>query len=317
MDSPERRGMITDDSWKLAGKADALRLRARMMDAVRRFFREEDFLEVETPLRIPAPAPESHIEAVASGQWFLQTSPELCMKRLLAAGYPRIFQISKCFRQGERGERHLPEFTLLEWYRAQADYRTLMEDCQALLALVARELGFPGVLPRQGGWIDLSPPWERITVREAFGRYATLSADEALGTDRFDELLTGEVEPHLGILRPVFLCDYPVELAALARAKEGDPGTAERFELYLDGIEMANGFSELIDVQEQRRRFVEALGERSRQGSAPYPMPEKFLAALAGMPPSAGIALGLDRLAMLLAGKSRIDDAVAFTPESL
>ena len=309
--------MIEDDSWKLADRADDLRLRDRMIRAIRRFFLEQDFLEVETPLRIPAPAPESHIDAVVSGEWFLHTSPELCMKRLLAAGYPRIFQICKCFRAGERGDRHLPEFTILEWYRGGADYRTLMNDCEALISYVAGELGFGGAVSRQGREIHLRVPWERITVREAFTRYATTTAAEALRMDRFDEILACEVEPHLGRDRPVFLYEYPVELGALARVKEGDPGIAERFELYFAGLELANAFSELTDAREQRRRFEDAARDRRLNGSLPYPMPERFLTALPQMPPSAGIALGVDRLAMLFADKSRIDDVVAFTPESL
>jgi lysyl-tRNA synthetase class 2 len=309
--------MTVDDSWNLAVRADALRLRARMIQLIRRFFLERDFLEVETPLRIPAPAPESHIDAVASGEWFLHTSPELCMKRLLAAGFPRIFQLCKCFRAGERGDRHLPEFTILEWYRGGTDYRTLMDDCEALILYIATGLGFGGVLSRQGREIRLSAPWERITVREAFARYATAPAAEALSMGRFDEILTGEVEPHLGMHRPVFLYEYPVELGALARVKEGDPGIAERFELYVSGLEMANAFSELTDAREQRRRFEEASRDRRLNGSPPYPMPERFLAALPQMPPSAGIALGVDRLVMLFADRSRIDDVVAFTPETL
>jgi len=309
--------MNVDDSWKLAAKKDALRRRALMIRTIRRFFQDQDFLEVETPLRIPAPAPESHTDAVASGEWFLQPSPELCMKRLLAAGYPRIFQICKCFRAGERGDRHLPEFTMLEWYREGTDYRTLMDDCEALITLVARELGIDGIFSRQGREIRLGIPWERITVREAFRRYATMTAAEALGTDRFDEILACEVEPHLGMENPVFLYEYPVELGALARVKEGDPGIAERFELYCSGLELANAFSELTDAREQRRRFEEAFRDRRRNGSPLYPMPERFLAALPQMSPSAGIALGVDRLAMLLADKSRIDEVVAFTPESL
>jgi len=306
-----------DDSWKLAAKEDALRLRARMIRAIRRFFLKQDFLEVETPLRIPAPAPESHIDAVASGEWFLQPSPELCMKRLLAAGYPRIFQICKCFRAGERGDRHLPEFTMIEWYREGTDYRTLMDDCEALITVVARELGIDGIFSRQGREIRLGIPWERITVREAFRRYATMTAAEALRMNRFDEILACEVEPHLGMESPVFLYEYPAELGALARVKEGDPGIAERFELYCAGLELANAFSELTDAREQRRRFEEASRDRRLNGSSLYPMPERFLAALPQMSPSAGIALGVDRLAMLLADKSRIDEVVAFTPESL
>ncbi len=309
--------MTVDDSWKLAAKEDALRRRTRMIRAIRRFFQDQDFLEVETPLRIPAPAPESHIDPVASGEWFLQPSPELCMKRLLAAGYPRIFQICKCFRAGERGDRHLPEFTMLEWYRKGTDYRTLMDDCEALITLVARELGIDGVFSRQGREIRLGIPWERITVREAFRRYATMTAAEALRTNRFDEILACEIEPHLGMESPVFLYEYPAELGALARVKEGDPGIAERFELYCAGLELANAFSELTDAGEQRRRFEKASRDRRLNGSPLYPIPERFLAALQQMSPSAGIALGVDRLAMLLADKSRIDDVVAFTPEFL
>jgi lysyl-tRNA synthetase class 2 len=309
--------MIEDDSWKLAGRANTLRLRARMIQAIRRFFQEQDFLEVETPLRIPAPAPEFHIDAIPSGDWFLQTSPELCMKRLLAAGYPKIFQLCKCFRAGERGDRHLPEFTMLEWYREGKDYRTLMEDCEALITSVAGELGIDGVIFWQGRKIRLGIPWERITVHEAFSRYATMTAAEALRTDRFDEIFACEVEPRLGMESPVFLYEYPVELGALARVKDGDPGIAERFELYCAGLELANAFSELTDAEEQRRRFEEASRERRLNGSPLYPMPERFLEALTQMPPSAGIALGVDRLAMLLADKARIDEVVAFTPESL
>ena len=309
--------MSAGDSWNLARRADALLLRARMTRAIRRFFQERDFLEVETPLRIPAPAPESHIDAVASGEWFLHTSPELCMKRLLAAGFPRIFQLCKCFRAGERGDRHLPEFTILEWYRGGTDYLTLMDDCEALVREAAADLGSGSTLLWQGRAIRLDGPWERITVREAFARYTTTTAAEALRTDRFDEILTAEVEPRLGAGRPVFLYEYPAELGALARVKEGDPGIAERFELYIAGMEMANAFSELTDPLEQRRRFAAADRDRRRSGKLPYPMPEPFLSALPQMPPSAGIALGVDRLAMLFADKRRIDEVVAFTPESL
>ena len=309
--------MIEDDSWKLAVRADALRLRARMIRAIRRFFLDQDFLEIDTPIRIPAPAPELHIDAVAAGAWFLHASPELCMKRLLAAGYSRIFQICKCFRAGERGDRHLPEFTMLEWYRSGADYRTLMDDCEALISSVVREIGLDGVVSWQGRRIGLKAPWERISVRDAFARYATISAAEALRTDRFDEVLACEIEPRLGMGIPVFMYDYPVEQGALARVTERDPGIAERFELYIAGLELANAFSELIDAGEQRRRFEEAAQERRRKGSPVYPMPERFLQALPRMAPSAGIALGVDRLVMLLADKSRIDDVGAFTPESL
>jgi lysyl-tRNA synthetase class 2 len=306
-----------DKDWRLTGKADVLRLRAAMTRSIRRFFLDQDFLECETPLRIPAPAPESHIDAVASGEWFLQTSPELCMKRLLAAGYPKIFQICKCFRAGERGACHLPEFTMLEWYRTGTDYRALMDDCERLIACIAGELGLGGAVSRQGRRISLAPPWERITVREAFARYAGVGVEEALISDRFDEIMVCAIEPHLGMERPVFLYEYPAELGAMARVKTEDREVAERFELYIAGLELANAFSELTDSEEQRRRFEEASRDRRLKNCPAYPLPERFLAALFHMPPSAGIAFGMDRLAMILADQATIDAVVAFTPESL
>lgn len=306
-----------DEGWRLTAKMDAMRLRAQMFRSVRRFFYDQDFLEVETPARIPAPAPESHIDAVPSGDWFLHTSPELCMKRLLAAGYPKIFQICKCFRAGERGARHLPEFTILEWYRAGADYRTLMEDCEALISDVAGELGGRERLPWQGRMVSLQRPWERLSVKEAFARHTRLTVSDALKADRFDEAMACDIEPHLGLERPVFLYDYPAELGALARVKIDAPGIAERFELYIGGVELANAFSELTDAKEQRRRFEHANSVRLLHGQTACPISESFLAALPRMPPSAGIALGLDRLAMIMADKDRIDDVVAFTSETL
>jgi lysyl-tRNA synthetase class 2 len=306
-----------DEDWRLSCKADVLRLRAVMIRAIRRFFLDQDFLEIETPIRIPAPAPEFHIEPAASGEWFLQTSPELCMKRLLAAGYPKIYQICKCFRAGERGSRHLPEFTLLEWYRAGTDYLTLMDDCESLIACVAKELGLGGVISRQGDKIGLTPPWERLTVREAFSLYAEVSVEEALMGDRFDEIMACAIEPHLGRERPVFLYEYPATLGALARVKAEDREVAERFELYIDGMELANAFSELTDPVEQRQRFEKVSRNRRLENGSATPLPERFLKSLSRMPPSAGIALGLDRLAMILADQTIIDAVVAFTPESL
>jgi len=294
-----------------------LRLRAVLIQALRTFFIDRGYLEVETPLRIPAPAPEAHIVPLTSGGWFLQTSPELCMKRLLAAGIPKIFQICKCFRKGERGDRHLPEFTMLEWYAAGSDYRDLMADCEALLRHLAVAMGKGGVLEWQGRRIDLEPEWERITVAEAFRRYAPCTLEEALAQDRFDEMLVEYVEPHLGMATPTFLCDYPAALGALARLSPTDPTVAERFELYVAGLELANGFSELVDPVEQRARFLAEQEAIRLQGRASGPMPEVFLDSLESMPPAAGIALGVDRLVMLFAGADDIDQVVAFTPEGL
>ena len=308
---------MDDDPWRLTAKANALRIRAAMIRAIRSFFLDQEFLEVETPVRIPAPAPESHIDPVTSDGWFLQTSPELCMKRLLAAGYPKIFQICRCFRAGERGDRHLPEFTLLEWYRAGSDYRDLMEDCEGLIARVAADLGLGGAVTWQGREIDLAPGWERLTVREAFARYASLTVEEALGRGKFDETMAFEIEPHLGRERPLFLYEYPASQAALARVKAADRSVAERFELYIASLELANAFSELTDATEQRRRFEEVSRDRLRNNCPVTPMPEPFLAALSRMPASAGIALGVDRLAMIMADQAGIDAVVAFPPESL
>ncbi|MFA6464119.1 MAG: amino acid--tRNA ligase-related protein, partial [Desulfurivibrionaceae bacterium] len=210
-----------------------------------------------------------------------------------------------------------PEFTMLEWYAAQTDYRDLMEDCEALLRHLAASMGKDGVLEWQGRRIDLAPEWERITVAEAFRRYAPCTVEEALAQDRFDELLVEFVEPHLGMATPTFLCDYPAALGALARLSPTDPAVAERFELYVAGLELANGFSELVDPIEQRARFLAEQEVIRRQGRDSGPMPESFLAELEGMPQAAGIALGVDRLVMLFADADNIDQVVAFTSEGL
>jgi elongation factor P--(R)-beta-lysine ligase len=308
---------VTEAIWKLQGKRCALARRQSISEAVRHFFISRDYLEVETPNRIPAPAPEVHVDSFASGTWFLHPSPEVCMKRLLAAGYEKIFQICKCYREGERGARHLPEFTLLEWYQAGADYTNLMVDCEDLISYTAQQLSLEMRIVYQGQEIDLEPPWERVTVDEAFRRYAAMAVQEALAAGRFDEILVEAVEPHLGCGKPTFLCDYPVSLASLARKKKDNPLVAERFELYICGMELANGFSELTDAQEQRCRFEEASQERRSLGKAASPLPEPFLDDLSRMPEAAGIALGLDRLVMVLTDSPVIEQVVAFTPEML
>lgn len=307
---------FADDHFFLARKAKTLRQRSRVMECIRDYFIRRDFLDVETPLRIPAPAPEEHIEAIGSENWFLQTSPELCMKRLLAAGYPRLFQISKCFRKSERGVQHLPEFTMLEWYVAGFDYQALMDQCEDLIRFVAGQLGTEK-WTRHGKDIALAADFERITVADAFAKYASVAVDEALAQNQFDELLVNDIEPRLGMEKPTFLYDYPASLAALAKLKDGNPSVCERFELYIGGLEIVNGFSELTDAAEQRHRFDEALKKRAAKGWSPYDMPEKFLQSLDALPPCAGAALGVDRLVMLCTGADRIDDVVAFTPEDL
>jgi lysyl-tRNA synthetase class 2 len=315
--SPGSNHNTTDETWRPAAKKESLRLRARVIQAIRSFFVAQGYLEIETPYLIPAPAPEVHIEAVPAGDLFLHTSPELCMKRLLSAGFSRLFQICRCFRQGERGSRHLPEFTMLEWYGAGMDYRDLMRDCEELVRFISRELGRGDRLRYRGDEISLEPPWERISVREAFQRYAGTDADEALREDRFDEVMVTGIEPFLGLSRPAFLYDYPARLAALSRKKREDETVAERFELYVARLELANGFSELTDAREQRERFEAEREERRRSGRPVYPFPERFIDSLPHLPECAGIALGVDRLVMLFADQADIRDVVAFTPEEL
>jgi lysyl-tRNA synthetase class 2 len=288
-----------------------------VLHALRSFFLSRDYLEVETPNRIPAPLPESHIDALPAGEWWLHPSPELCMKRMLAAGCERIFQISKCYRGRERGPLHLPEFTLLEWYHAGYDYVRLMEECEDLFLYVTGALGTGSPLHYRHREIDLSKSWERLAVKEAFDRYGSISMEKALAEDRFEEILALEIEPHLGSPKPAFLHDYPLAFGSLARARKDNPAVAERFEIYVGGLELANGFSELNDAGEQRARFEKENEIRSKRGRAPCPMPEKFLEAISRMPESAGIALGVDRMVMLFADAVSIDEVVSFTPEEL
>ena len=235
------------------------------------------------------------------------------MKRLLAAGYEQLFQICRVWRDGELGQYHLPEFTILEWYRAGVDYHALMAECMELFYVLLPK----GVLSRQGRTIDLTMPWQQLTVAEAFSQHASISLDATLAADCFEDILTTEVEPQLGKDRPVFLTEYPTSLAALARTKPGEPQVAERFELYIDGLELANAFSELTDPHEQRCRFEADEAARRDAGKVPYPLPEKFLTEMATMPEAAGIALGLDRLIMLLSDAESINDVVAFTPDEI
>jgi lysyl-tRNA synthetase class 2 len=293
-----------------------LQLRARVFQSVRAFFIKQGYLEVETPIRIPAPAPEAHIDAEASADWFLQTSPELCMKRLLAAGYEAIFQICKCFRKKERGSRHLPELTLLEWYHLKQNYQALMVQCEQLLGFILEELNLGESITYQGSEVAFKTPWKRLSVLQAFNTFASITLMDAVENDRFDEVMVAEIEPHLGP-NPVFLYDYPASRGALARLKADDNSLAERFELYIGGLELCNGFSELTNPEEQRTRFEKELYFRQTSGNTAYPVPEKFLSALAALPDAAGNALGLDRLVMLLADAKTIDEVVSFTPEEL
>lgn len=290
-----------------------LDLRARILRAIRHFFDARDFREMETPVRISAPALELHIDAIPSGNAWLRTSPELHMKRLLAAGCERIYQIGPCFRQGEHGDQHNPEFTMLEWYRANADYRDILMETKALIAAVAKAaLGHTWVEYRRTH-IELMPVWEVLTVAEAFTTFAGWNPIEHFNAERFDLDMVNKVEKNLPTACPVVLMDYPAAAAALARRKPADPRVAERWELYIGGLEIANAFSELTDPAEQRQRFEACAAERRALGKSVYALDEDFLAALeSGLPPAAGIALGVDRLVMLLAGVLSLDEVLPF-----
>ena len=329
-----------------AAKEPHLDTRRRVIAAIRAFFAAQGFVEVETPALQVSPGLEPHLQAFATSldepgagarPRYLQTSPEFAMKKLLVAGVPRLFQLAHCFRNGERSATHHPEFTMLEWYRANAGYRDLMADCETLLRAALAAAGRP-LFTWRGVSADPAQPWVYLSVAEAFRRYAAIdllatapdpeapslellaAAAQPLGIaphagdgweDLFFRIFLERIEPHLGCGAPAILYDYPISMAALARAKPDDPRLAERFELYVCGLELANAFGELTDPEAQRRRFLaDQAKKRARYGAA-YPIDEDFLAALAwGMPPSAGIALGVDRLVMLASGAPRIDDVL-------
>jgi len=294
-----------------------LAARAGALASARAFFDGRGYLEVETPVLVPSPGLDVHLDAFAVGARYLSTSPEYQMKRLLAEGQTRIFQITRAFRAGEIGERHNPEFTILEFYRL-GDVRGILRDTEQL---VARITG--GRTSIDGRTIDLRPPFARWTVTEAFARFGGTSEDETLqlareDEDRFFEKLAFEVEPGLATLdHAVFLVDYPATQASLARTKPGDPRFAERFELYVAGVELCNGFGELVDPAIQRARLLADQTTRQKIGKPVYPVDERFLDALGHVPPCAGNAIGFDRLVAIACGTRAIDEVIAFTDADL
>lgn len=294
---------------------DILVFRARVVAAMRSFFDSRGYVEVETPVRIPAPALELHIDAEPSGECYLRTSPELDMKCLLGQGMQRVYQIGPCFRQGEQGRLHQPEFTMAEWYALGLDYRGLLAETRELVeSMVARlESWCPGCTAASG--IDWHKPWDILTVAEVYRQYAGWDPCCRYDADRFDLDMVSRIEPALPRDRGVVLMDYPVEAAALARCRAGDPPVAERWELYLGGVEIANAYGELTDAAEQRRRFAETAEARRAADRPIYPKDERFLTMLdAGLPACSGIALGLDRLVMVLAGTDSVQSVRAFCP---
>jgi lysyl-tRNA synthetase class 2 len=343
-------GATSQQPWwhpeRFAAKRAHLEVRGRVVAAIRKFFAERGFAEVDTPALQVSPGLEPHLMAFATelsepGEGkrprFLHTSPEFAMKKLLAAGVPRLFQIAHCFRNGERGRTHHPEFAMLEWYRAGAGYRDIMADCEALLAAALAASGRTQ-FTWAGRSADPTRPWRHLTVAEAFQRFCGIdllatapdplapsrdlltNAAQPLGIaphegdeweDLFFRIFLERIEPFLGVGAPTILYDYPIAMAALARAKPDDPRLAERFELYVCGLELANAFGELTDAAAQRRRFLADQERKRARYGVTYPIDEDFLAALAhGMPESAGIALGVDRLVMLASGAAHIEDVL-------
>lgn len=272
-------------------RVDFLKRRAAILRQIREFFDGCGFDEVTTPVRIAAPAPEPHIDCPPCGREFLRASPELQMKRLLSAGMDRIYQIGPCFRDGEKGSRHNPEFTMIEWYRRNATYRDIADDLANLFATLAPEAGRPA----------------SVTVREMYLRHAGWDPWVEWNQDHFDFDMATKIEPALP-RGPVFLTDYPKEACSLAKLR-GD--VAERWEFYWQGVELANCFTELCDGEEQRRRFVDAREERRKLGEADYPLDEAFLRELPQIDAAAGVALGVDRLVMLLCGATSIEEVMA------
>lgn len=301
-----------------------LQERARLAREVRAFFDARGFFEVTTPVMVPSPGLDVHLDAfeVLDGdrgapRWLI-TSPEYQMKRLLSQGAERIYQLASCFRRGESGERHNPEFTMLEWYRANSDVVDVMGDTEQL---VARATG--GTVRLGDRAIDTHPPFERLTVSDAFARFASWTADATVEAAAHDEdlyfrTLVEQVEPALERLdHAVFLVDFPASQASLARIKSGDPRFAERFELYVAGVELCNGFGELVDPLEQRARLVHDQHLRRERGLPQYPIDERFVESLANVPPSAGNALGFDRLVGLACGTTEIRNVVSFMNDEL
>ncbi len=336
------------ENWKRlhtdAAFRERMKKRSQIIAGVRNFFADRDFLEVETPTVVSVPGTEPHLDPFITDVFdyegrkheaHLITSPEYAMKKLLAGGLPRIFEIARCYRNGEPWDgSHNPEFSMLEWYRADADYTDIMADIEQMVSEVAARITGSRTINYGGRRIDLSAPWPRMTVKEAMATYAGIDLDRAIddeawfrqevenkgcptgADDTFDDLFfrifLRDVEPKLGVDKPVILCEYPRSMAALARMKEGDQRYAERFEAYCGGMELANAFSELNDGAEQRRRLDDDLLLREQLGKHTYSVDEQFLEAVGQMPKAGGIALGIDRLVMLLTDASTIRDVLFF-----
>lgn len=341
--TPNWKRLKTDPVFK-----SRMEKRALIVRAIRRFFTSEGFLEVETPVAVPHPGMEPNLDPFRAevvrndGARFpagLITSPEYAMKKLLAGGLEKIFTITPVFRAGEPwSQNHNPEFSMIEWYRAQADYSAIMTDLERLVVACADNAGGTSVTFHEKS-IDLSAPWPRMTMAEAFSQHLSMDLGRAIddpewfraeavacgvepaATDSWDDiffrLFLRDIEPHLGKERPVILYEYPRSMAALARIKPGKPRYAERFEAYVGGFELCNAFSELNDATEQRARLEDERTRRVAAGKHDFGIDAQFVEAVGLMPESAGIALGIDRLVMLLTDAPSIKDVMFFPAQDL
>ena len=291
-----------------------LQRRARIFQLIRSFFSSRGFLEIETPIRMPEIAPEQYISPIESEGWYLCTSPELHMKRLLAAGYEKLFQITRCFRKGESGKQHNPEFSMLEWYRTGGNYQDMITDTEELVNEISSGIGSGHFIRHPQGIIDLQPPWTRTTIQETFNKNVGWDPIANPNAERFDIDLVTKVIPGLSIKNPVVLEYYPASMASLARLNDNDPRVAERAEVFIGGLEIANAYSELNDLNEQRSRFEKELIMIQDAGGKAI-MPDHFLKSISHLPECGGIALGLDRLVMLFCGTDSIEDVMAFPVE--
>ncbi|MDY0361107.1 MAG: amino acid--tRNA ligase-related protein [Desulforegulaceae bacterium] len=291
-----------------------LEKRSRIIFEVRNFFFKKNYTEVETPIRLPSIIPEDHIEPFLSENYFLQASPEICMKRLLAKGHEKIFQICKAFRKNERGKFHIPEMTMLEWYQTGKNYFDMMEETQELIIHLAKKFSI-NKITRQNKDTFLDKKFERLSVFDAVKKYTSRSFDEVL--NNFDEIFGIEICPKLGFGSPVFLYDFPASEASLSKLCENNTNFCQRFELFISGIEICNCYSELTNAYEQEKRFKDSINFRLKKDLPVSELPYKFLKDLDNMPSASGNALGIDRLIMVLLNKDKIDDVLCFSPEEL
>lgn len=323
---------------------DFLHKREKILDAIRSFFKADGFLEVDSPLMVKSPGMEPYLEVFEtkllddqghSERAFLLTSPEYALKKLLVAGIPKLFTICKSFRNGEgKSRKHNSEFSIMEWYRTQADYTDIMKDCEALFLHLSTVMGGSTQWTYQGHTYDLTAPWERLSVAEAFEKYCQIDTETLLDEQRllqkgkergftvtddttweqiYNQFFLNDIEPHFGVDRPTIIYDFPASQASLSKKSPKDPRFAQRFEFYIAGIEMGNAFSELTDSEEQLQRFELERAEREKLGKVLYDIDMDYIEALrAGLPPTGGIAVGIDRIVMFFADSPTIQDIMVF-----